>query len=75
MSDFGDTRFPVGRKDYRCEWCGERINAGELHPQFVGQWEGEFQSWRMHSECLAWNSESIAEGFTPYENERPEVTS
>lgn len=73
MSSFGDTRFPVARKDYRCEWCGQPIPVGEKHAHFVGKWEGEFQNWRMHSECLSANERDIAEGFQPHDGERPVI--
>ncbi len=74
MSDFGGYTHPVGRKDYRCEWCGETILRGEKHTQFTGMWEGEFQNWRMHDECHEAGShfnDEISDGFTPYGNERP----
>ena len=31
MSDFGDYTWPKARKEYRCEWCGEKILIGEKH--------------------------------------------
>ena len=71
MSTFGGLTFPVARKVHRCEWCGEAIPEGEQHSKSVGEWEGEFQSWRMHSECLSQNENAIAEGFWPGHNERP----
>ncbi len=71
MSDFGDVRYPVARKAHKCEWCGEPIHVGERHPQFVGQWDGEFQHWRMHSECYgAVNWDDLVDGFMPYEHAR-----
>lgn len=70
---FNDVTSVVGRKPHRCEWCGGPIPIGERHSLFVGIWEGEFQSWRMHPECLEFNGDQIAEGFTPYEGERPAV--
>ena len=74
MSEFGGYTHPTGRKDYRCEWCGEPIPKGEKHAHFTGMWDGEFQNWRMHEEC--WQAgmadDSIGDGFSPYENERPE---
>jgi hypothetical protein len=77
MSDFGDTRWPIARKDHRCEWCGVVIPAGTKHAQFAGRWDGEWQNWRMHSECYhdASENKALADGFTPYENERPIVAS
>lgn len=75
MSDFGEMRWPIGRKDHRCEWCGETIPKATKHAQFCGVWDGEWQNWRMHSECCedASESKALADGFTPYENERPGV--
>ena len=75
MSEFGIVSKPYGRKDYRCEWCGQKILRGEQHIHFVGRWEGEFQDWRMHPECYdAANKEGdLIDGFTPFDNERPDV--
>ena len=73
MSDFYNTTTPTGRKDYRCEWCGQGIPKGEKHVHFVGIWEGEWQNWRMHNECHASAStnDELSDGFSPFENERP----
>jgi hypothetical protein len=48
---FGDYTRPRARKKHRCAWCGEDINPGEAHYKFVGEFEGDFQSWRIHDEC------------------------
>jgi hypothetical protein len=61
-------------KNYRCAWCGQSIPAGEVHYQFVGMWESEFQNWRMHEECHDAADADIditMDGFAPFENERP----
>jgi hypothetical protein len=73
MSEFGVSTHPRARRDYRCEWCGEKIFTGEIHFKFAGVWEGDFQNYRMHLECeKALNFESnYNEGFTPFDNERP----
>ena len=71
MGDFGEVRHPVAAKEHRCEWCGEPIPKGEKHAHFVGKWENEFQNWRMHYECHDYADDTICEGFTPYEHERP----
>ncbi len=73
MSDFGDYRHPKAQKDYRCEWCGQAIPKGDIHYQFAGRWECEWQAWRMHMECQesGWAEGDISDGFTPFENERP----
>jgi hypothetical protein len=72
MTDFGETTWPKARKPHRCEWCGESIAQGEKHAHFVGKWDGEFQDWRMHSECydVASEGDELDEGFMPYEHER-----
>lgn len=73
MSDFGTHRTPVAAKEHRCEWCGEGISKGERHYQFTGVWGGDWQNWRMHSECheCATRNDACQDGFYPYENERP----
>lgn len=52
MSDFGSSTRPVARKNYRCLWCGEHILKKEKHYHYSGKWEGDFQDWRMHNECI-----------------------
>jgi len=73
MSEFDNMSYPVGRKAYRCEWCGQSILTGEKHVHYVGKWDGEFQNWRMHLECYNESSKDrdALDGFTPFENERP----
>jgi len=74
MSDFGTGSHHRGRKEHRCEWCGETIPKGDLFYHFVGMWEGEFQNWRMHEECHEAYSMlpgiDIQDGFTPYSYKR-----
>ena len=73
MSDFGNYRHPKAAKNHRCEWCGETIPKGEIHFQFTGVWESEWQNWRMHEECSEiYSLNDDGEGFSPFENERPE---
>jgi hypothetical protein len=73
VSDFGEYTRPVARKEYRCEWCGEKILKGERHFKYAGIWEGDWQNWRMHGECKddADMNGDMQDGFTPYEAERP----
>lgn len=73
MSNFGDGEWHVGRKDHRCEWCGQSIPKGETFFHYKGIFEGEWQNWRMHNECFEdyqINSD-VNEGFSPFDNERP----
>ena len=74
MSDFGNWRYPIAQKDHTCEWCGEKIPKGEKHLYYTGVWENEWQNYRMHLECHDYGcqTETIQDGFTPFENERPE---
>lgn len=40
-------------KSHYCEWCKTtKIQKGEKHLKFVGMFEGDFQSWRLHKECI-----------------------
>jgi hypothetical protein len=75
MSDFGEPKKVVGRKDYRCAWCGQKIAKGEKHTHFVGMWDSEWQDWRMHSECDAdsLKENEVTDGFILYDHERPKV--
>src|SRR5208282_3933714 len=65
VSDFGEVTHPVGRKEHRCEWCYGPIPKGEKHARFVGKWQGEFQDWRMHNECLDASEDTRDDGFEP----------
>jgi len=60
---------PVGRKQYRCEWCGEIINTGEKHLYRSYIFEGRFNSGRMHLECefamSKVNRDELSEGWMP----------
>lgn len=74
---FGDFCFPVARKRHRCAWCGEWIEVGEKHSKYVGKFEGDFQSWRVHDECKNYYEHLTAiddrlcdEGFRPGDHSR-----
>ena len=49
---FGVGEHPVAKKVHRCIYCNDDIAIGERHFKYVGEWEGEFQNWRMHDDCL-----------------------
>ena len=56
---------PVARKNYRCDWCGEMIVAGDKHYASRGKFEGELQFSRLHSECkLALNRLHAADPYS-----------
>jgi len=39
------------RKNRACEWCGQRINAGDSCDYFSQVYEGDFHTFYMHTEC------------------------
>lgn len=43
---------PTARKPHKCEWCAEEIAVGTKHTRATGQYEGDWQDWRMHGECF-----------------------
>jgi len=65
-----DIKTIKARKEYKCHWCSEEIGKGEIHKHCTGHWQGDWQDWRMHTECFKVNDEEIADGFEPFENER-----
>lgn len=74
MSDFGEGKTVKCRIEHRCEWCGEKIPAGDQAYYYSGVWEGDWQSWYMHPECeKACTKEPYywEDGFEPFSNERP----
>ncbi|MDE2098651.1 MAG: hypothetical protein KGL39_15460 [Patescibacteria group bacterium] len=65
---------PAARKDHRCSWCGHPIPKGARYVYSSGIWEGRFVVNKMHPECdvaAADDFRESGEGFTPYDNERP----
>jgi hypothetical protein len=73
MSDFGEGKTLKTRMPHRCEWCGEGIEAGTFVFHYKGKFDSDWQDWYMHSECeVSWSMNcDDGEGFSPYENERP----
>jgi hypothetical protein len=51
MSDFGEGKFVIGRKDHMCIGCMGKIAKGERHYHYTGVWEGDWQNWRLHTRC------------------------
>jgi hypothetical protein len=74
MSDFGETTYPVARKQHRCIWCLGPISKGEKHSRWKGMFDGEWQDNRMHMECAADLAKDNygADGFMPGEGEMPD---
>jgi hypothetical protein len=58
---FNDFTHPIARKQHQCVWCGEMIEAGTRHMKFVGEFEREFQSWRIHIECHRYSDKVFCE--------------
>lgn len=60
---------PKARKEYRCEWCYEKIQIGEIHVNRVYIADGDFGSGRMHDECFEASGkadhEDVCEGWIP----------
>lgn len=50
--DFGDYRVVKARLPHKCIHCQQDIIPGEVHNQYVGKWQGEFQNWRVHADCV-----------------------
>lgn len=68
---FNDYTYPVGRKPHRCEHCKGQIATGEKHAHFVGEWQGDFQNWRMHLDCkAAWREDTEDGEICPNRHER-----
>jgi hypothetical protein len=52
MSDFGEGRTVKAGKQHQCIWCYEHVMVNEYHHHYKGMWEGDWQDWRMHLDCL-----------------------
>lgn len=67
---------PKAKKEYRCEWCDQKIVVGEKHVNRVYIYEGDFNSGRMHDECFEAsgkaNHDDVCEGWTPGDFKRGE---
>jgi len=54
MSDCPGTVIrPRARKHHKCFWCQTTIVKGTVYARGKGQWEGEWQDWKMHTDCEA----------------------
>lgn len=52
-SGWNEYRNQVARKEHWCTWCKTNtIKRGTEYVAYVGRWEGDFQYWKMHLECL-----------------------
>ncbi|KKK53779.1 hypothetical protein LCGC14_3091360 [marine sediment metagenome] len=48
---FGSS-YHKARKDYVCDHCVKPINAGAKYYKQTGIWEGDFYTFRAHSDCV-----------------------
>lgn len=71
MSNMGDMTTPRAAKDHRCAWCGEVISKGTQYKRFRGRWNGDWQNWGMHVECLAVSNTDGVDNFELYAGDRP----
>jgi hypothetical protein len=59
---FGGGDYVKAQKSHSCIWCQTPIQKGETHYQFKGQWEGEWQNWRMHGDCTGAHDDETQDG-------------
>lgn len=53
MSFHRETPVKKTRRARRCDWCGDRIDAGQPSVATSGIFEGDFYTGRYHPECNA----------------------
>jgi hypothetical protein len=62
-------KTPKARKEYRCGWCGQKIEVGLKHFSRAYVWNGDFNTDRMHLECKDAMDRSdtgmLSEGWSP----------
>ena len=68
---FNEGRWQRARKTHACEYCGGPIPQGENYYRFVGVWDGNFQNWAMHHECIEAFSDTFEDEFVTGEGEMP----
>ena len=52
MCEFHETRFVrTAKKEHVCYLCGQKIEKGESYHLYVGKYDGDFYSLKLHSEC------------------------
>jgi len=70
------TKHVIGRKQYECEWCGDKILVKEKHLSRAYSNFGEFFAARMHLDCEEAMNKSdyglLSGGFYPGEFKRGE---
>ncbi len=53
MTDLGTVQTVTARKRHRCEVCYGPIPQAQVHSYMHGKWDGEWQNWHAHRECMA----------------------
>lgn len=62
MNELGGGGIVTANKIHSCAWCQSPIRKGEKHYQFKGKWMGDWQNWRMHSECADAHGQETQDG-------------
>jgi hypothetical protein len=66
-------RQTTWKTKWKCIWCGESIDKGEIHWRYNGYLEGYKQNWGMHNECYGAfqeNHDNTDGLIYPHENKR-----
>ena len=61
----------TARKEHRCTYCAEPINAGDRYVLQTGVHDGSWFRSKMHGECFDDMCDAGDGEYTPYSNERP----
>lgn len=73
MNDSIGHKIRKARKEYDCQWCGEKINKGKEYESWAWVDGGDISTVRVHQECAeAWGNAplQLREEYTPYEQGR-----
>lgn len=57
MRTFNIQSVTKSRKQRRCDWCGEMIDAGQPYESYRFATDGDAGTVRMHPECLVASGE------------------
>ena len=58
------------RNNHQCAWCKGKITTQQQHLQYTGMFQGDFQDWRVHEECIdALEKSDPSEGICPEPHE------
>ena len=51
MTEVIEHKDRKARKQYRCDYCGEIIEKGDVYSCYKGKYDGELYTWRSHLGC------------------------